>query len=245
MFGSFEFNINRSIGFLIGFIIGTAVHEFMHAYSALLLGDDTAKREGRVTLNPAAHFDPVGFILGVMMAFGVGFLAWGRPVPVNPYALRFGRRGMAIVAVAGPLSNLAIAAVLAVVFKVSGGTIEQVAFSFGDEAPFNVHAMLYNMISINMLLFAFNLIPIPPLDGFNIAVGILPNYWTIILEPIRRYGIPILLVMVFLLPYIGQSLERAIPELGLNPLGALNPVGAAYFPVYDLLHKILLGFGFG
>lgn len=241
MFGSFSFNINHSIGFLIGFIVGTAIHEFMHAYSALLLGDTTAQREGRVTLNPAAHFDPVGFVLGVMMAFGVGFLAWGKPVPVNPYALRFGRRGMAIVAVAGPLSNLAIAGVLSVVFRLSGGDVGRSLFySSLRDAPFDFHAMLYSMIGINMLLFCFNLIPIPPLDGFNIAVGILPNYWTILLEPIRRYSIPILLTMVFLLPYLGQSIgDRIFPDSNFS----LNPVGAAINPVYSLLQRLFLGFG--
>ncbi len=236
MFGSFEFNINHTLGFLLGFIFGTTLHEFMHAYSALRLGDNTAEREGRVTLNPAAHFDPVGFILGVMLAFGVGFLAWGKPVPVNPYALRFGRRGMAIVAIAGPLSNLAIASVLAVVFKLTGGSlIGAIRGTLTGDAPFNFHSMLYSIITINLLLFAFNLIPIPPLDGFNIMVGVLSNYWTIILEPIRRYSIPILLGMVFLLPYVGQSLQRAIPGFDLNP------VSAAVGPVYNLLQRLLLG----
>jgi len=103
---SFEFDAPRFFGFLLGFVIGTTFHEFMHAYSALRLGDTTAQREGRVTLNPASHFDPLGFGLGVLLALGIGFIAWGRPVPVNPYALRFGRRGISIVAVAGPISNL-------------------------------------------------------------------------------------------------------------------------------------------
>jgi len=240
MFGGFSFNINHSIRFLIGFIVGTAVHEFMHAYSALLLGDTTAQREGRVTLNPVAHFDPVGFVLGVLMAFGVGFLAWGKPVPVNPYALRFGRRGMAIVAVAGPLSNVAIALVLSIVFRLSGGDVEQsIFFSAVKDAPFNFHSMLYSIISINMLLFCFNLIPIPPLDGFNIAVGILPNYWTIILEPIRRYSVPILLTMVFLVPYLAQSIGQRLFESGFE----LNMIGAAINPVYALLQRVFLGFG--
>src|SRR5881394_2545734 len=96
--------ITRFVGFMLGFVIGTTFHEFMHAYSALLLGDTTAQQQGRVTLNPAAHFDPLGFFMGVLLALGVPALAWGRPVPVNPYALRYGRRGMAIVAIAGPLT---------------------------------------------------------------------------------------------------------------------------------------------
>ena len=108
-FGNPDF-VLRFIGLMLGFVIGTTFHEFMHAYSALRLGDDTAQRMGRITLNPAAHFDPLGFFMMVLLAMGIGFLAWGRPVMVNPYALRFGRRGMSIVAAAGPITNLVFAA---------------------------------------------------------------------------------------------------------------------------------------
>jgi len=204
-----EFDPTFFFGFLLGFVIGTTLHEFMHAYSAYLLGDDTAQREGRITLNPAAHFDPLGFFMGVLLALGVGFLAWGRPVPVNPYALRYGKRGMAIVAVAGPLSNLALAAALFPLYHFAVGAL-----------PFEIREVVRYMILINLFLFAFNLIPIPPLDGFNILVGILPNYWSLVLEPIRRYSIVILLSAVFLVPMLGRQLG-----IGLNPVWeALNPV---------------------
>src|SRR5207244_10632818 len=160
-----DFEPTRFFGFMLGFVIGTTFHEFMHAYSALRLGDTTAQRQGRVTLNPAAHFDPLGFGMGVLLALGFPGLAWGRPVPVNPYALRFGRRGMSIVAVAGPISNLALATVLILIYN------------YATFLPSEAHDALSFMIYINLLLFSFNLIPIPPLDGFNILVGILPNYW--------------------------------------------------------------------
>ena len=203
---------------MLGFVIGTTFHEFMHAYSALRLGDTTAQRMGRITLNPAAHFDPFGFFMMVLLALGVGFLAWGRPVQVNPYALKYGRRGMAIVAVAGPLSNLALAAVLAPIYR------------FGASAlPDQVEQVLGYMISINILLFCFNLIPIPPLDGFNIITGVLSNRWSIILEPVRQYSLPILLVAVFFLPYIGQSLHMD-----------LNVVSDAIGPVSALLSRLFL-----
>ncbi len=218
MFG-FNFNPIYFTGFMLGFVIGTTFHEFMHAYSALLLGDDTAKRQGRVTLNPAAHFDPLGFFMGVLLALGVGLIAWGRPVPVNPYALRFGRRGMAIVAVAGPLSNLVFASLLAIPYR------------FGsDLLPNEVYGVLGFMILVNIFLFAFNMIPIPPLDGFNILVGILPNYWTIVLEPVRRYSLPILLAAVFFVPYAGRI-------LGIE----LNLINEALSPVVVALARLFLG----
>lgn len=214
--------IEMIVGLFLGFVIGTTFHEFMHAYSAHWLGDDTAQREGRITLNPAAHFDPIGFILGVLLIFGVGFIAWGKPVPVNPYALRFGKRGMAIVAIAGPLANIAFAIVLTIVYRFGGSLL-----------PANILQVIFWMIWINLALFSFNLIPIPPLDGFNILVGILPNYWTLILEPLRRYSIPILLVFVLFLPYLGDSLGRAIPGF------ELRPVSEAVIPVISLLARLL------
>lgn len=214
-------------GFLLGFVIGTTFHEFMHAYSAYLLGDDTAQREGRITLNPAAHFDPLGFFMGVLMALGVGFLAWGRPVPVNPYALRFGKRGMAIVAVAGPLSNLAFASVLFPLYNFTGGAL-----------PVEIREMIGWMMYINLLLFSFNLIPIPPLDGFNILVGILPNYWSLVLEPIRRYSIVILLGMVFLVP----MLARQLGLYNFSPIwGAMGPVAEGLMRIYGL-EALFFGF---
>jgi Zn-dependent protease len=218
MFG-FNFDPQYFLGFMLGFVIGTTFHEFMHAYSALRLGDDTAKRMGRVTLNPAAHFDPLGFFMGVLLALGVGFIAWGRPVPVNPYALRFGRRGMAIVAVAGPLSNLALALALMPLVRFGGGII-----------PAEAREVISYMILINIFLFAFNFIPIPPLDGFNILVGILPDYWSIVLEPIRRYSLPILLGAVFLVPYIGRLI--GVP---------LDLVGSAIIPVVAVLQMLIFG----
>jgi Zn-dependent protease len=207
------------VGLLLGFVIGTTLHEFMHAYSAYRLGDDTAAREGRITLNPAMHFDPLGFIFGVLLAFGIGFIAWGKPVPVNPYALRFGRRGMAIVAVAGPLTNIALAAALTPLYRFSEGAL-----------PEQARVVIYWMIMINILLFSFNLIPIPPLDGYNILTGILPNPWTAVLEPLRRYAIPILLIMVFFLPYLGS-------RIGIG----LDPVSQALRPVISVIQGLLLG----
>ncbi len=216
-FGGISFNPTVFIGFMLGLVVGTTLHEFMHAYSAYLLGDHTAQQQGRITLNPAAHFDPFGFFMGIMLALGVGGLAWGRPVPVNPYALRGGRRGMSIVALAGPTSNLVLATALTPLYRFGGSLM-----------PADVHQVLGYMILINISLFCFNLIPIPPLDGFNILSGILPSYWTVVLEPIYRYSLPILLGMVFFVPYIGRI-------LGFD----LNLLGVAIGPVRDVVIRLL------
>ncbi|HET6313065.1 MAG TPA: site-2 protease family protein [Chloroflexia bacterium] len=218
MFG-LQFDPVTFFGFMLGFVIGTTFHEFMHAYSAFLLGDDTAARQGRITLNPAAHFDPFGFIMGILLALGIGGIAWGRPVPVNPYALKGGRRGMAIVAVAGPVSNLVFASALVLFYHGASGML-----------PPQVKGVIENMILINVLLFCFNLIPIPPLDGFNILVGILPNYWNVVLEPIRRYALPILIGFVFLVPYVGNALR-----FDLNPITEiLRPVAGGILRIFGL-----------
>lgn len=215
----FNFDPERFLGIALAFVIGTTFHEFMHAYSAHLLGDDTAKQQGRVTLSPFAHFDPLGFFFGILLALGLFGIAWGRPVPVNPSNLKWGRRGMSIVAVAGPLSNLAFAAILVPIFKFGSGVLPDPAIN-----------VVGWMIYMNLLLFSFNLIPIPPLDGFNILVGILPNYWTIVLEPIRRYSLPILLGLVLIVPLVGQ-------QLGMS----LSPVTQVLSPVINLLSNIFLG----
>jgi len=213
-----NFDSNRFFGFMLGFIIGTTFHEFMHAYTAYRLGDTTAQQQGRITLNPAAHFDPFGFFMMILLALGAPLLAWGKPVPVNPYALRGGRRGMALVAVAGPISNLVFAIVLLPLYNFTGAG--------GLAGSTQVHAIVGYMLQVNLLLFTFNLIPIPPLDGFNIMVGILPNRWTMILEPIRAYSVQVLLLAVFILPLIGN-------QIGVN----LNVVGDILNPIFGLLQR--------
>lgn len=197
-FNSPEFII-RFVGIFLGFVVGTTFHEFSHAYTAVRLGDDLPLRQGRITLNPAAHFDPLGFFLMILLALGIGFLAWGKPVMVNPYNLRYGRRGMALVAIAGPVSNVFTAFVLALPLR------------FDVAMPEQVRGVLFYMVFVNILLAAFNLIPIPPLDGYAVLNGLVSNYWNILLEPIRRYSIPLLLALVFIPSFVP----------GLNILGRI------------------------
>ena len=203
----------RFIGVMLAFIVGTTIHEFMHAYTATMLGDNTPRRAGRVTLNPVAHFDPIGFFMFLLLALGVGFFAWGRPVMVNPMALRGGRKGMALVAIAGPLSNLVLGAVASLPFKLG----------VADQFPTTVQEGLGWFAGINFLLFLFNLIPIPPLDGFTVLTGLLSNYWALLLEPLRRYGFALLLAVLFLPSFLP---------------GRIDILGRILGPISDLLGAV-------
>lgn len=187
------------ITILICFIIATSIHEFMHAYTALRLGDDTAQGLGRITLNPGAHFEPFGFFGMVMISLGFSFIGWGKPVPVNPN--RFNARGidgrkraMGLVALAGPVSNVVQASVAAAIIRVAS----HAGFDLG-----NVGYFLRYFLFVNVLLASFNMIPIPPLDGHKILVGILPNFWYPVLAPLERYGFAIIFVLFFATSWLG------------------------------------------
>ena len=174
---------------------GLAFHEFSHAWAANELGDDTAARAGRLTLNPLAHLDPIGSALVLLFGFG-----WAKPTPVNPWRLRAGpRRGNAIVAFAGPASNFFFAALAALPLKM--GLVETRFLSIesiirrGSGEDF-LWLFLFFIISINILLGIFNLIPIAPLDGFKVAVGLLPREAARNLERLEPYGPGILMAFI-------------------------------------------------
>jgi len=150
---------------LIAVIIGLTVHEFSHGFASYLLGDRTAKHDGRLSLNPIRHIDPLGMAL--IMIFGFG---WAKPVMVNPYNLKKPKRDMAIISIAGPLSNFIVAFIATLAF----------AFMFVfTSANSMVMELVFTIIIINIVLGVFNLIPIPPLDGSKILALFLPPhlYW--------------------------------------------------------------------
>lgn len=150
------------LGRVIGLVIGFTLHEWAHAYSAYRLGDMTAYRQGRLTLDPRAHIEPIGIILALIAGFG-----WARPVPVNPSAFYPNEtRGFVIVSLAGPLMNLLIAAIV--------GTLIRVMIAAGIMSGF-LYTVLATVVLFNIVLFLFNLIPLAPLDGYRIAVGVLPR----------------------------------------------------------------------
>ncbi len=182
---------------IIGFslLVAITVHEFSHALMAYRLGDPTAKRLGRLSLNPVRHLDP----LGTLMLFLVGF-GWGKPVPINPNYFRMNaRRGMALSAFGGPLANFTVAALLGVLVRTGVEAWPWTTLSFSNWDPSSIAAVLVGyVIALNLILGVFNLIPIPPLDGFNIAVGLLPREQAAALVRIEPYGPMILLIVVFL-----------------------------------------------
>lgn len=204
------------IAFLASFTIATAIHEFCHAYVALKLGDRTAADLGRVTLNPMAHFDPFGFFGMLMISIGYGFIGWGKPVPVNPARftnkrLRHHRHGMAIVAVAGPISNLLQASIVAIPLRIAG-----VPFSdFGLSSGFGMLA--WTFVYVNLLLAAFNMIPIPPLDGSKLLLGIVPKFWYGVLAPLEQYGFILLMALFFLPLVIPGNYTSSIVSALINP----------------------------
>jgi Zn-dependent protease len=176
-------------------LIGFPVHEFSHALAAYRLGDSTAKYLGRLTLNPIAHFDPLGgIILAATVLSGTGFaIGWAKPTPFNPNNLQGGRSGEAIVAAAGPLSNLVMATVAALPLRY---IVQHPSLGL----DMIVVQVLFLFVLINVALMIFNLFPIPPLDGSKVLFALLPPrlswQWRPILE---QYGF-LLLIVVFFLP---------------------------------------------
>lgn len=161
-------------------LVGFPVHEALHAWTAMQLGDNTARWMGRVTLDPRAHLDQLGaLILGITALFsavGGGILfGWAKPTPVNPLNMRHGRQGHALVAFAGPASNLVVAVLVAIPLRLiihNGDWLRTVYDTPLLELFFNAALLL---LSLNILLFIFNLLPIPPLDGWSVLKGIVPR----------------------------------------------------------------------
>ena len=168
------------VGFIIAILLGITVHEFMHAYTASRLGDDTARLLGRLSLNPMAHLDPFGTLLIVLAGFG-----YGKPVPFNESRLR-SALGVSAVALAGPFANLVLAFVCAIPLR------------FGDAALLDgaYGVVLQEIVFYNCILAIFNLIPIPPLDGSNVVYGLLPPQQKYSWRTFQQYG-PILLLGLF------------------------------------------------
>jgi Zn-dependent protease len=231
------FSLEILIGRVLGLVIGFTLHEWAHAWTAYRLGDNTAYYQGRLTLNPRAHIEPIGIILALFAGFG-----WARPVPVNPRAFYPNeKRGLVIVSLAGPLMNLLIALALGIGVRLltTSGLFEtqwRVLVDSGELIRKGVGAagfltFLYNVLGtvvlFNLVLFLFNLIPLSPLDGYKIAVGTLPPQYA---STLIRYERETTLALMLLL------------LLGVMSYGRFNPLWAVLGPPLTALYEWCTGF---
>ncbi len=195
-------------------LVGFPFHEFAHALAAYRLGDSTARLFGRLTLDPRAHFDPVGGMMLIlsMLFIGLGF-GWAKPTPVNPRNLEGGRWGEAIVAAAGPISNLILAIAGAIPLRYMAATNMDVPI---------LPIVLIFFVQVNLVLMVFNLVPIPPLDGSKVLFAFLDPQTAWRVRPVlEQYGLVILLVVVLFPIFGGQTLVGAIWNSFIYPLYTL------------------------
>jgi len=171
-------------------VISIGIHEFMHAFTAYKLGDSTPKLQGRVTLNPLAHIDPLGLLSVILIGFG-----WGKPVEYDIYNLRNPKKDVLLISFAGPLSNLVLAFVCFIISNIFWSS------------PF-----LETLYNLNLVLFVFNLIPVFPLDGFNVVRGLLPYDLAYQWGELEKYGIFILIFMIiFRVPSL--LIDQIVPQI--------------------------------
>jgi Zn-dependent protease len=194
----FDLNFPTLISRIFVLLTAFAVHEFAHAWAADRFGDLTPRRNGRLTLNPLAHLDPMGSLMLIVVGFG-----WARPVEVDPYTLaRRSPAAMMWVSLAGPVSNLLMAIVAAIPFQI-GLVSTSAAFPRPGAILPSLDLLVYEFVFINLILLLFNLIPIAPLDGEKVAYYLLPPSGQQFLDTIRPYGPLILLAVLFIVPYLG------------------------------------------
>ena len=200
-------------------LIAITLHEAAHGFVAHRLGDDTAYRRGRVTFNPLKHIDLFGTILMpaiLLLVRSPVLFGYAKPVPVNFYALRHPRRDMVLVALAGPGINIALAMATAFLFHL-------VAYLPSEAVPW-VAQNLRNALLINVVLAVFNMLPLPPLDGGRVAVGLLPNFLALPLARLEPYGMIILIAALLVLPVLGAQMGvdlNILPRLITGPVEAI------------------------
>ena len=219
--------------FLFSMLVGLSFHEFSHAYVADSLGDRTPRSYGRLTLNPRAHLDPAGSLMILFAGFG-----WARPVPVNPLNTRNPQRAMAMIASAGPVSNLLMAAIAGLPIQlgwapfwhpfVQPALASQWAEVWTRSPQDLLGLFLGTVVLLNVLLAVFNLLPLAPLDGFRVAVGLLPRDLAQPLAQLERWG-PGILIVLILLPFISG--------------GEISPLFTVMGPLIDFFLDLFVGGG--
>jgi len=207
IFSLLEVGAGAAVAFVLAIVIGITIHEFSHALAGYLMGDMTARDAGRLTLNPLAHLDPMGSFMLLFAGFG-----WGKPTPYNPYNLRYQKWGPAIVAVAGPISNL-VGAIVSI------GLLIAVSSLYSPENLLIV--FLSSLFFINIMLMVFNLIPIPPLDGSQILFTVLPPRYDNIKFFLTKNGIFILIGLLIFDNITGIGIFRGIFTFVFNLIGRI------------------------
>ncbi len=203
------------LGRLLVIFLGIPIHEWAHGWVAHLLGDETPEMQGRLSLNPFVHLDPIGTLAILLTGFG-----WGRAARVNPYRMhraRNPRLGMALSALAGPVSNIVQAMILVIPIRLG------LLGALGSSQGLRLAQVLFAAIQVNIGLAAFNLLPIPPLDGSRVLAGVAPPRVGDVLESMEPYAIYILIAVLFILPQLG-----------------LNLVGLLVYPLQQFLYRIIL-----
>ncbi len=212
------------IAFLIVIVTGLTVHEFSHALAAYELGDATAEQAGRLSLDPRRHLDPLGTLLIALVGFG-----WAKPTPVNPYRLRHGRLGWALVAVAGPLSNFVVAVLFALPIRFGWvpllDNLSLIQSPVLGLAGYSEQARMLGYVAswtiyINVILGVFNLIPLPPLDGYRFGVAFLPQHIARDVSRYEAYG-PGILMLLFVLPLVTGGSVNPLGDLIRGPVSGL------------------------
>jgi Zn-dependent protease len=208
-------DFEQALVFFACLIVAVILHEVSHGLVASWFGDDTARRAGRLTLNPIPHIDPVGSIvmpaLGALTGFPV--LAWAKPVPVNPARMRDPRRDMLFVSLAGPTTNFLLMAIGALAARAmfDPSTVPLGGFGFSD-LPLSVQ-IVFSFAMVNLFLGLFNLVPIPPLDGSELIARVLPQNWLPAWYRFQPYGFLVLFILVFSTGFVGKILEPFYDQL--------------------------------
>jgi Zn-dependent protease len=204
-----------ALAMIPGLVIAIVFHEVAHGWTALVLGDPTAKERNRLSLNPIRHVDPFGTLIlpGLLILSGLPAFGWAKPVPVIKQRLRNPRFGMMAVAVAGPATNLVLATLGAIALGLLARTV---GAEPGELAGFAI-AALYLFVAINVFLALFNLLPIPPFDGSHIVEGLLPPRAARVYEKLRPIGFPLMFLVLLVIPWL-------LPGLGLIENVVLPPV---------------------
>ncbi|MBF2665187.1 site-2 protease family protein [Listeria seeligeri] len=195
---------------LVTLLIAFTIHEWAHALVALAFGDDTAKNQGRLSLNPLVHIDLFGLLLILIAGFG-----WAKPTPVNRFKLKKRRLGSVLVSLAGPISNLLLAIIGVGIYSILLNT----SYEYGSVIP----TFLMVFVNLNIVLFVFNLIPLPPLDGYQVLIEFLPLSARAKLEPVERYAMLIFLIIAL----------TPISQFTIQPI---------FNTVIPFIYRMILGF---